>query len=435
MSQTPKDTAASSGPGATPASLKAIQRIVTVIDANHFTPKSFLEAWLLSKDPAIRKTQRVWSALGTGLQSTGRLLCAIRDTLLKTKAGQAFWEEWVLSQAVIVAKNQHPPSGKVPNGFYINTSNVTPSMFDHSDVQEREKTLENSMPFLYNLSQSIFINNQEARLREANVRKERVEHKKKLGETHLPALLPLEDFLAPKTSDLSLIGNSSIQSTNPQSAIDQDINLLDSGNESDVNLEAKGGSTIGEDNEYVQSWDGYIFRKSKDQAQNVKTRSASIPEGISTNQETFTAEKLNAILNEAEQKPIDVNDIKPSATELKDWTLTLKSQISQVLIKYVAEPIDGAGTSIKRLRDLYSINIPLHKIAACTPGSTLPGGTPNDMYAKGIAKLSKFAQEKKLDRFHWPKAGYPYAQEGAGGDSGFQEDHYSSDDYSALDSE
>lgn len=75
------------------------------------------------------------------------------------------------------------------------------------------------------------------------------------------------------------------------------------------------------------SW-GYIHRP-------------KIPEGISSNQETFTAQKLNDILNDAEQKPIDINDIQPSPTEIKDWNLTLKSQISHALLKYIAEPIDN----------------------------------------------------------------------------------------------
>lgn len=66
----------------------------------------------------------------------------------------------------------------------------------------------------------------------------------------------------------------------------------------------------------------------------------TIPEGISMTQETFTAKKNNDILNEAEQKPIDINDIQPSPTEIKYWNLTLKSQISQVLLEYIAEPID-----------------------------------------------------------------------------------------------
>lgn len=86
------------GPGATPVSSKAIQRILKTIEENHLTPKSFLEAWLSSNDPAITKSQRPWSSVGTGLQSTARLLCAIRDTVIKTKAGRVFWEDWVISQ-------------------------------------------------------------------------------------------------------------------------------------------------------------------------------------------------------------------------------------------------------------------------------------------------------------------------------------------------
>lgn len=98
MSQPSNQSTASVGPGGTPVSLKAIQRVLNAIDENHLTPKSFLQAWLSSKDKVITNSQRAWSALGSGLHSTGRLLCAIRDTLLRTKAGRVFWEDWVISQ-------------------------------------------------------------------------------------------------------------------------------------------------------------------------------------------------------------------------------------------------------------------------------------------------------------------------------------------------
>ncbi|EGG08120.1 uncharacterized protein MELLADRAFT_62104 [Melampsora larici-populina 98AG31] len=75
------------------------------------------------------------------------------------------------------------------------------------------------------------------------------------------------------------------------------------------------------------SW-GYIHRP-------------KIPEGIPLDHDVFTAENLQAILNKSEQQPISITDITPTPAEIKDWNLTLKSQISHVLIKYVAQPIDG----------------------------------------------------------------------------------------------
>lgn len=74
------------------------------------------------------------------------------------------------------------------------------------------------------------------------------------------------------------------------------------------------------------SW-GYIHRP-------------KIPSGISKDHESFTLQKLNEILNEANKKDIDLTDVIPSPEEVKDWNLTLKSQISKVLMKYIAEPID-----------------------------------------------------------------------------------------------
>lgn len=73
-----------------------------------------------------------------------------------------------------------------------------------------------------------------------------------------------------------------------------------------------------------------------------------------------------------------------------------------------------------------------HHIASCTPGSKLRGGCPNDMYARGIEKLSEFARENKLGRFHWPKACGSHAQEGAGGECSSEEDQDSSSNGSAF---
>lgn len=174
----------------------------------------------------------------------------------------------------------------VPKGFYINTSKVTPLMFDHGDVHNRDKRLEESMSFLYTLIQKILLDSQESRLREANVRKTRLERKKTDCDTHMQGLLQLEDLSQSSTSALSSTMNPSSQSTNPHLPSELDINRLGSEDESELDLDPKiptmpmneelGGGTIGEDNEYVHSWDGYVFRKSKDLEENVKTRSASV---------------------------------------------------------------------------------------------------------------------------------------------------------------
>lgn len=82
---------------------------------------------------------------------------------------------------------------------------------------------------------------------------------------------------------------------------------------------------------FNRSW-GYIHRP-------------KIPEAISATQETFTAKNLNQILNEKNDEPIDLTDMIPSPTEIKDWNLTLKAQISQVLMKYICEPIEVKSIS------------------------------------------------------------------------------------------
>lgn len=54
-----------------------------------------------------------------------------------------------------------------------------------------------------------------------------------------------------------------------------------------------------------------------------------------------------------------------------------------------------------------------HHIANFTPASTLPKGTPTDMYADGMKNLRGLARKGKLSKFHWPSlAGWSHPQEG-----------------------
>ncbi|EGG00555.1 uncharacterized protein MELLADRAFT_67766 [Melampsora larici-populina 98AG31] len=531
---------ASQAPGLSPVPLVAIQRILENIKSNFLTPKSFLEAYLLSKakDLVIVRAQNAWSSTNN-LESSGRVLDAIRANIVKTKDGRVYWNQYILSQAVMLVQNQHPPSGKVPNGFYIATSEVTPSMFDHQVLNKQNDAIESSMPFLFNLIKSAFDYSHLIRLRDNKIRDERRERKKSSGKTHLPAVLPLEHIISPRTTssssmidsyntspnlqlglkairhkDSMIIDESECSPTLPSalnqnnrlelniddstegspntqhsgqqnleldrdiidssqelsnsqstlnSATNQNINLeLDSDSDKAVDPDPLGVSDVGvtgalrEDDQYVENWEGYVYRKSKDHSENVNTRHKSvarticnvvanicnrrvnalqvengltmlacgvservnaylnyiglavnrktairalrhigeelrkniiafmgeetwlapfitldnidfqehihttsvekestmwhgswgyihrpkIPEGISISPEAFTSEKLKAILNNASQNEINLSNILPSPTEVQDWELTLKSQIAQVMVRYIAEPID-----------------------------------------------------------------------------------------------
>ncbi|EGG06063.1 uncharacterized protein MELLADRAFT_107092 [Melampsora larici-populina 98AG31] len=459
MSQSQDPSGDCVGPGSSQVSFKAIQRILLCISSNHLNIKSFIKAFLSSQKPELVKAQHVWGS-SAGLPSTERILCKIRDVLLKTKVGRKFWEEWVLSQAVLLVKKQHPPCGKVPKGFYIDASEVTPSDFDHGIVYERDMTLEKLMPFLFNLIQSTFTHSEVERVREATVRKARLEQKQAGGKT------PLET----------------------RSAIDENIDI-NSDDESEENIQpgslpvaslgGPGGSK--EDEEYIDRLNGYVYRKSKDHQENRKTRHRSvarticsmisnvcnrrvntlqvengltmlalngylnyiglsvnrrtainalehlgqelkkkivdvmgkdtslapfitldnidfqqhihtstverestmwhgswgyihqptIPEGISIKAEDFTSEKLKAILDESQTKPIDLAKILPTPTEISDWELTLKSQISVALVKYVAKPIEGK-------------QVPYQHLPAVRP---LPAKKPDIMMLKMMSAL------------------------------------------------
>lgn len=123
-------------------------------------------------------------------------------------------------QAVILVQNQHPPSGKVPKGFYIATSEVTPSMFDHQVIRERNKTIKTSMPFLFNLIKSAFDHSHQLRLRERKIRQDRHDRKKASGNTHLRAVLPLEDVISSETNKSVSMDDSYTMSANIISGVE-----------------------------------------------------------------------------------------------------------------------------------------------------------------------------------------------------------------------
>lgn len=185
-----------------------------------------------------------------------------------------------------MVKTQLPPFGNVPKGFYINSARVNPQTFDITELNKRDHMLENSMPFLYGLIESILSHHQDAQVLGAAVRRSRREKKKTLMDKSLPALLPLKDWESSKNREKSRRRDSSIDSSNVGNPVDEERQSLDSEEESLNQLDATpvddpdecdlGPSTLGQDNEYIQSWSGDVYQKSKDNTKNLKLQSVSV---------------------------------------------------------------------------------------------------------------------------------------------------------------
>lgn len=179
-----------------------------------------------------------------------------------------------------MVKNELPPSGTVQKGFYINSSQVTPSMFDPEVLNKRDEILETSMPFLYGIIQSILTHHQQERVRVTTLRRSRRENKKTMMKLDLTAFLPLGEFERPETID------ESGESSNDQPRSDEDTRSLDSDEDSMNNFPQTpvedsefcdfGPTTVGKDNEYIHTWNGDIHQRSKDKSRNIKSRCASV---------------------------------------------------------------------------------------------------------------------------------------------------------------
>lgn len=162
-------------------------------------------------------------------------------------------------------------------------------MFEHNEVQQRDQTLQESMPFLYTLIQSIFTHHQADQMRAGQLRKSRRQQRKKMIEQDQhaePACLPWNDCEGSENTDESYRLNASSNSSYDPHATHPDIQSDDSEDDSLDDLSSThlddpeefdlGTSTLSKDNEYIRSWNGDVYHKSRDQAKNLKRRSASV---------------------------------------------------------------------------------------------------------------------------------------------------------------
>lgn len=185
-----------------------------------------------------------------------------------------------------MVKKQLPPSGNVPKGFYINSSRITASMFDPNEENHRDDLLEKKMPFLHDLVLSILTHNQEEQARAASLRKSREQKKKRDLDQTDQVLLRVEDFVDCPVENQQAEESSSDESSKDQHESMKAIASSDSDDDSSSNVHPSalndpeigdlGPTTLSEDNEYIHSWNGEVFRKSKDRAKNIKRRSVLV---------------------------------------------------------------------------------------------------------------------------------------------------------------
>ncbi|PLW21658.1 hypothetical protein PCANC_03213 [Puccinia coronata f. sp. avenae] len=102
----------------------------------------------LSENCAFRR--RFW---GTeyGWTSTERLIQSIKGLACSHMEGCALWEKFILAEATSIVCSEKPWSGKYPSGSYVSSSEVTEDFFTEEQRLSRNEALTDRMPFLYQL--------------------------------------------------------------------------------------------------------------------------------------------------------------------------------------------------------------------------------------------------------------------------------------------
>ncbi|KAA1098528.1 hypothetical protein PGT21_036271 [Puccinia graminis f. sp. tritici] len=146
MSETPLST-----PRASRLPMKdKLDGIFEILLKFNLTPKSFMIAFL-EDDEESSAVRRRYYGTARGWDSTLELLLAIKKTTASHTEGKGLWEEFILAQATEIVSSQKPRSGIAPDGAYYNSSKLSQSFFSTEERQLRNNSTIERMPFLYRL--------------------------------------------------------------------------------------------------------------------------------------------------------------------------------------------------------------------------------------------------------------------------------------------
>ncbi|KAA1121213.1 hypothetical protein PGTUg99_025333 [Puccinia graminis f. sp. tritici] len=127
-----------------------LDAIFNLLEQYNLSPKSFMVAFL-EDDEETSAVRRRYYGTQRGWDSTVELLLAIKRLTCTQTEGRARWEEFILAQSIEIVSSQKPRSGAAPNGSYYTSSGLSESFFSSGERAARNDKLVERMPFLYNL--------------------------------------------------------------------------------------------------------------------------------------------------------------------------------------------------------------------------------------------------------------------------------------------
>ncbi|POW09948.1 hypothetical protein PSTT_06396 [Puccinia striiformis] len=118
-----------------------------VIQTFGLDPKRFITAFLQSTHEQIVLNRHLWGA-PIGWPSTFKVLDSIKTVVRKTTEGKSRWKAYILSEAKEILAAEGGAHGQFPAGNYYNSSKITPGFFDEEAKSERVvKLITEDMPF------------------------------------------------------------------------------------------------------------------------------------------------------------------------------------------------------------------------------------------------------------------------------------------------
>ncbi|KAA1073437.1 hypothetical protein PGT21_012114 [Puccinia graminis f. sp. tritici] len=129
---------------------KRILSICDFIQSHQLTPKKFLCAFLTNPHDKIVDRRKKWPA--SGLDSTIELFTILKGVITKSAAGKKRWNDIVQEEAIAIVLDQEAPRGNYPNGGYQSSATVTAEYLSEETKRiDNEKLTIEHTPFLYNL--------------------------------------------------------------------------------------------------------------------------------------------------------------------------------------------------------------------------------------------------------------------------------------------
>ncbi|EGG08444.1 uncharacterized protein MELLADRAFT_61723 [Melampsora larici-populina 98AG31] len=305
--------------------------------------KKFLLAYLRSSDQLIVRRKKQWGSVKKGWKTTEEVLDAIDDLVNEKPQCRQKWNDWVLKKAKVIVAAQSPPTGSL----YININKLDTTFFDRETDVKREATIIKSMNFIHELISF----------------KLGVDKHSGVGMTS-DSSGSEEDFNIDSDTGLALHNNFSSKTKLPEDDVYHKSNnkaentktRLKADNAKSIKKKIKAAGTLG----------FLICIDNLDMMERVHTRRLDATSKIFhgtwgyvhylkpdlltfVNSEECTVPAFQGFVKSDCEKPVNSGDLLPTQDEQIRWTLTLKNQIAQVLLRYMKSPKKFKKLSILNL--------------------------------------------------------------------------------------